>query len=673
MRRPVEILATLALAAFTLWTTSAAAQDLDTTAVAVPDTVTADTGAADTLAPALSADELRRMELRRAPGTLIDFYRDDRGAAVGRREPARAPVLHPVEYVHDLAGAFTWAFRTPGWPDAWSRYGLDPTDTRVLRDGRLYDNLTVGRTALEMIPLGLMESVRVLGPSTLVLNTSTFDIARPITGIRYQTDNLSLQHVETFHAQRRLLTLFGRTGVLNLTAGYMGRGATGEYPGSRLQRERALYGRVRFARPDWSIQIANLYGRHVIGAHAGVQPFIGGPYETIFSRLDPAVRNDGAERTTIRNDLDVTLRLQRLRQPTTVIAYHTAESFRYDYLSEYAGARIHRIGLAGEQPFSAGRHAITARLDAWSEHAEDDFALEDVRPRYAVSGALRDSFSIGVVAFDVEGGVRVDETRTLPTASVFASTRNEAIRFFTEVRADAAPLPRIATQGFGRYVVPAADARTRQTLLGRTGMNARRGVWSASVEAYVSREKDGVAFVPRPTRDTLVVHPLSHAVDRAGISAQAGWRADAQRGIYAEATISGLTWLRDLELPGAVRLSDTQPALWLNARLGARMLLFQGDLDADLYLRSHTWSAMKGRVLHPQTGLLVIPDAEARHFGGSGWLDVVLEADVRTASLFVAYENVLSGTKITLGNLHVPDYPLPERRLRFGVFWPIFD
>src|SRR5690625_6803966 len=97
MRRPVEILATLALAAFTLWTTSAAAQDLDTTAVAVPDTVTA-----DTLTPALSADELRRMELRRAPSTSIDFYRDDRGAAVGRREPARAPVLHPVAYVHDL-------------------------------------------------------------------------------------------------------------------------------------------------------------------------------------------------------------------------------------------------------------------------------------------------------------------------------------------------------------------------------------------------------------------------------------------------------------------------------------------------------------------------------------------------------------------------------------------
>src|SRR5690554_6108061 len=185
MRRSVEILATLALAAFTLWTRPAAAQDLDTTAVAAPDTV-----AADTLAPAQSADELRRIALRRPPETVIDFYRDDRGAAVGRREPARAPVLHPVEYVHDLADAFSWAFRTPGWPDAWSRYGLDPTDTCILRDGRVYDNLTTGRTALEMIPLGLMESVRVHRPSTLVLNTSTFDIARPITGIRYQTDNL---------------------------------------------------------------------------------------------------------------------------------------------------------------------------------------------------------------------------------------------------------------------------------------------------------------------------------------------------------------------------------------------------------------------------------------------------------------------------------------------------
>src|SRR5690625_1486907 len=130
MRRPVEILATLAMAAFTLWTTSAAAQDLDTTAVAVPDTVTA-----DTLTPALSADELRRMELRRAPSTSIDFYRDDRGAAVGRREPARAPVLHPVEYVHDLLGAFSWAFRTTGWPDAWCHYGLDQSSYHFTRHG----------------------------------------------------------------------------------------------------------------------------------------------------------------------------------------------------------------------------------------------------------------------------------------------------------------------------------------------------------------------------------------------------------------------------------------------------------------------------------------------------------------------------------------------------------
>ena len=683
MRRPVEILTTLALVACALTARPSAAQDLDTTAVATIDTLAVDTLAVDTLAvdtvaadtldSPLTAVELHRQARRAPPDSVIGFFRDGRGSAVGRREPARVPVLHPVEYVHDLAGAFSWAFRSSGWPDAWSRYGLDPADTRIERDGRVYENLTVGRSALEMVPIGFMESVRLDGAATLVMNTSTFDIARPITGIRYQTDNLSLQHVEAFHAQRRLLTFFGRTGVLNLTGGYMGRGASGEYPGSRLQRERGLYGRVRFARPTWSVQIANLYGRHEVGAHAGVQPFLGAPYETIYSRLDPAVRNEGADRTTIRNDFDVTLRLHKLQQPTTVIVYHTAESFRYDYLNEYAGARINRFGVAGSQPFTAGGHRLDARLDAWIENVEDDFALQGLRQRYAITSSVQDSLGVGIATLVLNAGFRMDETRLLPTGAMNISVGTWPLRFFAEALADAAPVSRIATQGFGRYVVPSPDAITRQILLGRAGVDAARGAWSASLEAFVAREQDGVAFTARPTRDTIVVHPFLHAVDRAGIAAGAGFRADARRGIYAEASATALTWLRDIELPGAVPLSETQPALWLNARLGARALLFQGDLDADLYVRGHTWTAMKGRVLHPQTGLLVIPDAGAHHFGGSGWLDVVLEGDVRTATLFVAYENVLSGTQITLGNLLVPDYPLPERRLRFGVFWPIFD
>jgi hypothetical protein len=54
-------------------------------------------------------------------------------------------------------------------------------------------------------------------------------------------------------------------------------------------------------------------------------------------------------------------------------------------------------------------------------------------------------------------------------------------------------------------------------------------------------------------------------------------------------------------------------------------------------------------------------------------LDVALKAGIRDATLFLTFENVLSGTSLQPGVLVVPVYPLPEQRFRFGVFWPIWE
>jgi hypothetical protein len=51
----------------------------------------------------------------------------------------------------------------------------------------------------------------------------------------------------------------------------------------------------------------------------------------------------------------------------------------------------------------------------------------------------------------------------------------------------------------------------------------------------------------------------------------------------------------------------------------------------------------------------------------------VAEAGIRTATIFLSYENIFSGTNALVGNLLIPDYPLPAKRFRFGVFWPISD
>ncbi len=102
-----------------------------------------------------------------------------------------------------------------------------------------------------------------------------------------------------------------------------------------------------------------------------------------------------------------------------------------------------------------------------------------------------------------------------------------------------------------------------------------------------------------------------------------------------------------------------------------RYLIFQRDLDLDISIRGRFWSEFAGRAFHPQSGLLVVPVEGARPVESSATLDLVVTGGVRTATLFLAYENFLSGTSFLPGNLLVPVYPLAEKRIRFGVFWPI--
>jgi len=105
--------------------------------------------------------------------------------------------------------------------------------------------------------------------------------------------------------------------------------------------------------------------------------------------------------------------------------------------------------------------------------------------------------------------------------------------------------------------------------------------------------------------------------------------------------------------------------------LGWKALLFQDDLDLDAYLRVRWWDSFTGRTIHTPTGQFVLSGVNQEPVASSWLVDVVAEAGVRGATLFFAYENMFSGTTTLIGNLVIPDYPLPRQRIRFGVFWPI--
>jgi hypothetical protein len=183
---------------------------------------------------------------------------------------------------------------------------------------------------------------------------------------------------------------------------------------------------------------------------------------------------------------------------------------------------------------------------------------------------------------------------------------------------------------------------------------------------------DPVHLLLDASGDTVTTVTGMDDVRTRGVILSLGLRDRRPRGLYLEG--SG-TWNPRPDAGGelAVRAAASVPELHGRIRLGARALLFGGDLDLDLAVQARAWSPTPGLRLHAPTGLLALPAPAARELPGSAIVDVTVDAGVRSATVFLAVENILSGTTLVPGNQLIPDYPYPERRFRFGVYWPIFD
>ena len=182
------------------------------------------------------------------------------------------------------------------------------------------------------------------------------------------------------------------------------------------------------------------------------------------------------------------------------------------------------------------------------------------------------------------------------------------------------------------------------------------------------------------TADVLDVRVNETPFRRAGATVALGWREDARAGLYASVHGTAVQFLQPEQDSLSSRVAETLPRAFGQGRLGARFVAFEGDLNADLYVKGRAWTRFRSRQFHPPTGLLAVPPVDApvlegtpQFFGPGGTMDVGLEAGIREATLFFTMENVLSGTPVQPGTLIVPVYPLPERRFRFGVFWPILN
>ncbi len=654
----------------------------------VPDTTRTDTLRVDTLqvprdtARADTTEEPGPRAL--APGALLPLAAPTAGRPVGDTLPTLRPALDATALLGRWPGAFVYDLGAVGWPHGWSVRGLSPRRPQLLLDGRPFDGLLTGRPRFDLLPLDLLRPLRVGSgtwgaPVTAYAHVRPLSSGRPLTELRYRRGSGSFQGVSVLHTQHRRLTLFDRPAALEVLGAYGGAAGDNAYPGSRLTRERRLYGHLRYRRPAWSLELSNLHNRRFVGAHGGVLPEPGQPFASVYYPTFASVANPDARRRVIRNDLALTLRAPLapgLSRPLTASAYWTAQTFRYLPGDTAFAARMDRYGLRLAQRARLGRHRLHVALGATLDRPEATPALPLApgSPRSRLFAVLRDSLRFGRTGLRLEGGLFAEAGHVQPTAAAALTQALGPLRLFAEVELAAQPTSPLERFGFGPFVDPLERTPAGHVRSGRAGVEVEAGALRASLFAFGHRIDEPVGFYARGSaNDTVEVAAAPAPFRQAGLTATWGLRAEAARGFYLSGQATALRFLNENASALHRRAAAARPDVYGRARVGARYVIFRGDLDFDLYLQGRFWSAMRSRTLHPPTGLLVIPPEGAPTFGANGVLDVYFEAQVRTATLFLAYENALGRTAVQTGTLIVPVYPLPARQFRFGIYWPIFN
>jgi hypothetical protein len=204
------------------------------------------------------------------------------------------------------------------------------------------------------------------------------------------------------------------------------------------------------------------------------------------------------------------------------------------------------------------------------------------------------------------------------------------------------------------------------------GVSLRLGWLSLFGSVAATRLSEGVVRLLDESADTLSVVRYEGTRSRSSATLGLGMREFSRRGLYMWARATASTTEGDQSDLDA-RIAQSIPEAFAAAAVGLRGVLFQGDLDGDLSVRVRGWTEHRGLRFHPETGLLALPALDSRPMEQSLALDIVGMAHIRAATITLSLENALSGSVQFPGNQLVPDYPYPERRLRFSVFWPILD
>jgi hypothetical protein len=608
-----------------------------------------------------------------------------RGVPVMGVPPVQAPEHEVARLLAHLPGSFLYDLGANGWPHGWSWNGLSPQRSTLLFDGHPYDDPVTGRPRFDLLPPTFLQVPRVGvdhrgNPIGVYIQPQQYDVERPLTELRYRRDNSSMQSIGVVHVQQRAVNPLGTPSLLQIVGGYYGRAADNEYPNSDLRRERALLGRVALRGRTWSLTLRNVHARRRIGAHGGVLPQ-GNLFDTVYNRTIADVRLDDARRQTIRNDLALTARstvLPGLTTPLTLSANWTAQTYSY-YNADTLRAQTDRFSAYLRQDAMWRSHTLWMEVGARHDDLRSTNAWTGHRSRQHIYATLRDSIDWRIARVVLDAGFHATDRQQYPSAAAHVARSLGPLRVFAEARLAGQSVSWIETAGFGDVIRPLADVPTGRITYGQLGMALAQGPVDIRLTGFAHEIQDPIDLYATGVGDTLTARASDTPFRRLGATLALGWRRSARAGLYASAHGTAVQF-RPTQDSLAARVADTLPQVFGRGRLGARFMAFEGDFNADLYVEGRAWTRFRSRQLHPPTGLLAVPPAGVPVledvplvFGPSGTLDVGLEAGIREATLFFSMENVLSGTPVQPGTLIVPVYPLPERRFRFGVYWPILD
>jgi len=629
-------------------------------------------------------------------GPPVGFLAPPLGLSPDSLKPARRAAFEAKDLLREVPGSFTYDLGGFGWPHGWTPDGQPPEAVRLTLSTVPFNDLITGRPRFDLLMLPLLEPLSTttgrLGAATTVqAHFRDLEAPEPLTELQYMTGGTGLQSITALHTQERDLTLPGarEEGRISVLFGYGGHAADNEYSNARLERMRQTLGRVRLAQRTWSLELRNLHNRRSRGAYGGVVPAVGQPFNAIFVRPVATVDNTSAQDRTLRNDLAATLRMRTPlaseAHPLTLTSYWTSQTYRYRSTADTLEARVNRYGVQALQERSVGGHDLRLTVDAWTDAVDDARGFAEAAPtQQRLHVELRDAFTLAGVDLEASAGLHAGDG--LEPAATLRATAGVAGVTLT---GDAALVPeepsRMVASGFGEALRAAPiNATTPRVRRGVLRASTVFGPFDVAVFGRYLERRNALDIMTEPiSLGALEANPFdAFFPDAAEVvrgpspyrqvsgGLELGFRRTAARGIYAIAQPTAFAFLNNTASPAHNRVAESLPPAYVEARIGARYLLFT-DLDTDASLRGRAWAPFSSRTLHEPTGTLAIPQQGSPRFGPEGALDLVIEAGLRGATLFLVWENVLSGTDVTPGNLLVPIYPLPERRLRFGVFWPI--